>query len=342
VRAPRRSVALWVVLAVWALARPSHGADEVAELPVHEKERLLVVAPHPDDETLATGGLIQRVLANHGSVRLVTLTAGDGYREALVRQSGEAHPRPEEFKAYGERRIDELQDAAKVLGKKVQLSVLGFPDGGLDGVLRGHWARTHPERSATTGETSPPYAEAADRRLKYDGADLRAELLRIVRETDPTIVAFPDPDDRHPDHATTGLFALLALNDWVDETQKKPSELPRLLGNIVHWRAWPPAPPAGLSSAEAHALGLELPPDLPHPQRPVVKLTLTDAEVERKAAALQHHRSQQEAMGSFLALFERREEPFRVFGPSDLDAVEALVEEVREGAAGAAKDRAPR
>ncbi len=42
-------------------------------------ERLLVVAPHPDDETLGAGGLIQRVLENHGQVRVVLITAGDGF-----------------------------------------------------------------------------------------------------------------------------------------------------------------------------------------------------------------------------------------------------------------------
>lgn len=340
-KAPLRTASVLVLMAALLASGGAAAAEsEVEELQVHEHERLLVVAPHPDDETLATGGLIQRVLTNRGTVRIVTLTAGDGYREALERQTGEPRPSAGEFKAYGERRIDELHDAVKVLGKRgIQLEVLGFPDGDLDRVLRRHWARSHPGRSSTTGETSPPYAEAADHRVKYDGADLRAELVRIVRETDPTIVAFPDPADRHPDHATTGVFAMLALADWEQETNRTAPELPRLLADFVHWPGWPPAPPPGTTAPGAHALALELPADLPPPARPIVRLTLTDAEVETKAAALQRHRTQQEAMGSFLARFERRTEPFRVFGPSDLDAAESFVDEVRaRAAAGAAAD----
>ena len=37
---------------------------------VERGERLLVIAPHPDDETLGAGGLIQRVLSAHGTVRV--------------------------------------------------------------------------------------------------------------------------------------------------------------------------------------------------------------------------------------------------------------------------------
>src|SRR5688572_16478209 len=51
-------------------------------LQVGPHERLLVIAPHPDDETLGAGGLAQRVLAQGGIVRTVVVTAGDGYVEA--------------------------------------------------------------------------------------------------------------------------------------------------------------------------------------------------------------------------------------------------------------------
>jgi hypothetical protein len=37
-------------------------------------KRVLVIAPHPDDETLATGGLLQRSMAAGGAVRVVFVT----------------------------------------------------------------------------------------------------------------------------------------------------------------------------------------------------------------------------------------------------------------------------
>src|SRR5512143_3590489 len=48
------------------------------ELQVPSHLRLMVFAPHPDDETLGAGGLIQRVLATGGKVRVVFVTNGDG------------------------------------------------------------------------------------------------------------------------------------------------------------------------------------------------------------------------------------------------------------------------
>ena len=47
-------------------------------LPVFSGQtRLLVVAPHPDDETIATGLLIQQVKEAGGEVQILLLTAGD-------------------------------------------------------------------------------------------------------------------------------------------------------------------------------------------------------------------------------------------------------------------------
>src|SRR5260221_12065756 len=43
-------------------------------LSVDMDTRLLIVSPHPDDEVLAAGGLMQRLGAAHGTVRVVYLT----------------------------------------------------------------------------------------------------------------------------------------------------------------------------------------------------------------------------------------------------------------------------
>jgi len=48
--------------------------------------RLLVLSPHPDDETLSAAGLIQRTLSNGGEVRVVIVTDGDKWGKKLIRQ----------------------------------------------------------------------------------------------------------------------------------------------------------------------------------------------------------------------------------------------------------------
>src|SRR2546425_7498826 len=73
------SVLLVAILAVMTMASPARGAQE---LTVPPKLRLLVIAPHPDDESLGAGGLMQRTMAQGGRVHVLFLTSGDGYPEA--------------------------------------------------------------------------------------------------------------------------------------------------------------------------------------------------------------------------------------------------------------------
>lgn len=300
------AVAALLALAPIAAAK---GPDDEGSLVIGQGERLVVVAPHPDDETLGAGGLIQRVLARSGSVRVVTLTAGDGFVEALGRAPDGEPAGPSDFLRYGEIRIAELQRAVTTLGRgRVRLDVLGFPDGGLDGLLHDHWSRSLPERSRTTGWTRPPYPEATDRGLSYLGVDLRSELARIFAEAKPSLVAFPDPSDRHPDHAATGVFTLLALSE--PSAAGGSTRRPRLIAYLVHWPSWPEELPPG--EVGVRAPPLVLPGDLPSKDLPVRHLTLADAEMRRKATALSRHETQQRAMGHFLSLFERRTEPFRL------------------------------
>ncbi len=298
---------------------------------VTQGERLLVIAPHPDDETLGAGGLIQRVLAAGGSVHVVWVTAGDGYVEAVEHSTGELHPRAAEFVAYGERRIHEAENAERTLAEglappsQATGETLGFPDGGLRALLRDHWARTRPERSPTTGTEHPPYPEAADRRAKYDGAELVRELCRVLRETRPTRIAFPDPLDKHPDHHATGLFVTLAVDAWRNTPDGTHAPLPRMLAYLVHWPGWPPGwdqPPERQDSRQP----LTLPTAFPERGLAHATLPLATEDVERKGRALAQHATQQTAMPELLRSFVRADEPFTVFTERSLENVADSVE----------------
>ena len=295
-----------------------------APVSVGRAERLLVVAPHPDDETIGAGGLIQRVRAQGGTVRILLVTAGDGYVEAVAHETGEPRPRAAEYIAYGERRLREARAAMRRLdGTQLRLQFLGFPDGGLDGLLRAHWLRTNPERSRTTGASDPPYdGEALEPDVPYDGADLRRELLNVIRETEPTIVAFPDPLDVHPDHRATGVFALLALDDYARDPHRS---MPRLLAYLVHWPDWPPGGDAKEVAPGASNEPLVLPGDLPRRGLGPVSLALSDAEIDAKRAALARYASQQQVMPELLAAFVRRSEPFTRLTEADLRTAGPLI-----------------
>ncbi len=61
-------------------AEPAATAPASSEAlpPIGSDTSLLVVAPHPDDETLCCAGVIQRVLRSGGRASVVWITSGDG------------------------------------------------------------------------------------------------------------------------------------------------------------------------------------------------------------------------------------------------------------------------
>lgn len=294
---------------VCAAAAPSPSR----ELAVGLQERLLVVAPHPDDEVLGAGGLVQRVLARAGTVHVLLVTAGDGYPDAVRGETGIATPAPSDYVAYGVRRIAEFRAALDTLAgrePRVSWTLLGFPDGALPALRGASWSVGAPARSPTTAAVEPPYdGLVADGAAAYAGEELLDAMTRVVRLVRPTLVALPDPLDVHGDHASTGLFALAALAQAHSDA--------RIVAYLVHWPAWPPAWDGAASDARPAAHGLDLPADLP------VRdgrgwLALSSGELGVKRRALARHATQQRQMSAYLAAFVRPREPYSLLGPADV------------------------
>ena len=144
--------------------------------------RLLVVAPHPDDETIACGLLIQQVRAAGGQVQVLLLTAGDNnpwpqrWLERRLWIGADARLR------WGRRRLLEMQQALQQLGVPAQaMRTLDWPDLGVTDCL-----------------------------LQADRAPLAALRAALARCA-PSLIAIPALEDRHPDHAAAHVLMRLAL-----------------------------------------------------------------------------------------------------------------------------------
>ena len=85
---------------------------------------LLYIFPHPDDESFGPAPAIARQVREGHDVHLLTLTKGGATR---VR-----HDLGLSVDEMGARREDEMACVAEVLG--IELTVLDYPDGGLDGL----------------------------------------------------------------------------------------------------------------------------------------------------------------------------------------------------------------
>ena len=160
-------------------------------------DRLLILAPHPDDESIATGGLIQVARESGAAVRVIVLTDGDNnpwpQRWIEKRWHIDAAARAR----WGARRRDEARAAMRVLGLEPRDALFfGLPDLGLTDLLM---------------RNDPTVIES---------------LCAACEDFHPTILVMPALSDRHPDHSATHILARLAL--------QRTGISPRLLSFAVH------------------------------------------------------------------------------------------------------------
>jgi len=257
-------------------------------------DRILIVSPHPDDESLCCGGLIQRALANGAHVAIVWVTAGDAFElDALVT---ERHLRLKGagMERLGHMRIAEALAAGEHYGlPRDALDVLGYPDRGLHGMLEAY--RDLPYFSPYTRSDRVPYARVLSPGARNTGRNLERDLARVVNDFAPTLVLAAAPEDRHPDHAASGQFALRVMT--------RRGEADRMRYFVVHSGSrWPE--PRGLHP------NLPLTPPPVAPLRDWQSFELSDEEQQVKLAALELHRTQWEVMAHFLRAFVRRTELF--------------------------------
>lgn len=290
------------------------------DLPVPKGIRLMVFAPHPDDETLGAGGLIQRVLENDGTVKVVFMTNGDGYKEALAGRKPAAKPSSEDFIAYGKMRQEEARYALCELGLSPEDALfLGFPDDGIDDLWTSFWSRRTPYTSPYTQADRPPYKESFSRWAKYAGSDLEATISRLLSEFTPDWVVIPDPRDQHPDHACTGVFVMDSLRK-LNESGRLAFQNTQVLTYLVHFVSYPASQSwlrtikkAGIAGSPTGARLLS--------RTRWVSLPLTSAELGRKARALAAHQSQFEMLEGFFRIYVRPKEVFGRLEPTQILAV---------------------
>jgi LmbE family N-acetylglucosaminyl deacetylase len=285
------------------IAPHAHAAEtKTVESFISHETRLMVFSPHPDDETIGAGGLIQRVLGAGGKVRIVFMTSGDGYLEGVERENHVTHPTAKDFRSYGREREEEARKALAILGvKKEDLSFLGFPDGGLCQLLLAFRSDPTVYTSPFTKENRPPSSEIIVSHTDYDGEDLKKEIKRLLIEFRPTLVALTPPEDMHPDHCSTYHFFF----DSLKELQKKtPSIKPEVLAFLIHFGSWPSGKETGDGSFPPP------PKDFPDKQANWVSFSLLPREVEAKREAILQYHTQEVVLGKFLLEFAKTNELF--------------------------------
>ena len=262
---------------------------------------MLVLAPHPDDEALGCGGIIQQAVAMQLPLRVVFFTYGDNNQWSFLVYRKRPVLLPDAVRRIGLIRHDEAEAAGAVLGlRPSQLTFLGYPDFGTLRIWETHWGDRPPFQSMLTRVRDVPYDNALRPGAPYKGEEIVHDLTTILREVRPTKVFVSHPADYNPDHRSLYLFARVALWDL------EPALRPELYPYLIHFPRWPAR--KGFHPGEP----LEPPAPLQRAAR-WRSSALTDEQLRRKRAALQAHRTQYGYSANRLLSFVRPNELFGDF-----------------------------
>ncbi len=276
------------------------------KLTLRSTDRLLILAPHPDDEVLGCGGVIQQSVAMGLPVRIVFLTYGDFYERSFLRYEKRPVLTARGVRGMGEIRHGEALAADATLGAPAaDLTFLGYPDFGTMKMWHAAWDEASPVRGLLSRATAVPYQDAFRPGAPYRGDEVLKDLTAILREFRPTKVFVSHPADHHPDHKAFYLFARVALFDLA------PEVMPRVYPYLVHYTRWPV--PFG-----RHRDGLLEPPAFLRDWVSWEVVVLDGRQVRLKGEALKKHKTQYETTPGFLDSFVRQNELFGDFPPIEL------------------------
>jgi LmbE family N-acetylglucosaminyl deacetylase len=168
-------------------------------------DRILVLAPHPDDEVLMAAGVIRRAVGQGAKVSVCIVTNGD-------------YLCPDQSK--GGRRLSESLEALGLLGLgQEDVFFLGYPDTGFEpevSFLSKLYADSNGQRVHASACGSQTYAipggkqdfhlERLGEHAAYCKDAFAADLEALLRLTEPELVITSSRMDMHGDHAALSLF----------------------------------------------------------------------------------------------------------------------------------------
>ena len=155
----------------------------------------MIFAPHPDDETLSSAGVIRYCVKNHIPVHVVVVTNGGPGK-------------------LGEIRHFETLNATAKLGLSSQnVTFLDYPQV-TSRLFNEDWDQNH---SYTDG---PPHSSFAyQKNSSYNGVSVENNIETMINTYQPTIIIYPAAYDDNTDHWGTGAFVDYAV-DQMDYNAK--------------------------------------------------------------------------------------------------------------------------
>ncbi len=295
-----------LIVLVWGLLSATVFADQlkIGTVALSVKDRILVLAPHPDDEVLGAGGVIQQAVAMKLPLKIIFFTYGDSNQWSFLLYRKHPVVFPGAVETMGLVRHDEAINASRILGVDPRnLIFLGYPDFGTLNIWYYHWNQRPAYRSIMTRVTAVPYKGAYRFGAPYKGEEIVRDLRSILREFKPTKIFVSHPADHNGDHLALYLYLRVAL--W-DEGMDVP-----LYPYLIHYLTWPK--PKGF-----HPEKDLRPPDALVSDENWQQYHLSALQIVNKKKALQAHKTQYFSSPKYLLSFVKFNELFGDFPPLKL------------------------
>jgi LmbE family N-acetylglucosaminyl deacetylase len=283
-----------------------------------KQDRILILAPHPDDETIATGGVIQAAVRVGADVRVVLLTDGENNELSFIVYKKRPVLMGKDILAMGETRYKETLAAVNALGlSSEKVIALGYPDFGTMEIMTKFWGvgTKQPFRGMLSRARYVPYQDTLSPKAPYIGESILSDLKQVILDFQPTKIFVSHPADTNRDHRALYLFLRIAL--WDVQGLISP---PQVYPYVIHVVGWPK--PRGYHPEKA----LEVPSELADSEISWSTLTLDALAIGKKYLAVKQYVSQNEYASKYLPTFVRGNEIFGDY--PDVPLIKQMVSEV--------------
>lgn len=296
-RKPKR---IGVLLFFFFCTQHSYAASSAELPPFTANDKVLILAPHPDDEIIAAGGVIQRAVSAGAKVKVVLLTNGENNLGSFMVYDKRFFFGPKRIIRMGLMRKQETVTAMQKVGlAKSDVVSLGYPDNGTLKILTERWVEDKPLSGKFSHARRVPYFDALSAGEPYLGQNILKDLEQILLEYKPTQIFVSHPADKNTDHQAFYLFMRVALWDLEGKIDS-----PQVYPYLVHLDEWPS--PQGYQPE----LKLDAPPELLKSHLTWHHLDLSLEETSKKFKVLQDYPSQIQYAPNRLVSFVRQNELF--------------------------------
>lgn len=274
---------------------------------------LMVIAPHPDDETLCCAGIIMQALKKGKSVGVVVLTNGDGYPLAASHISGVdmTELTPSHFVGLAKKRQQWVeQSLALVNFPRNDLLFLGYPDGGLANMYQAkagevYWQRLTDKKATYHAHVLDYRTAETGKPAPYRRTAMLKDLVGLIERYKPDTIYVTDEADSHGDHKAAYWY----IKDAAAKTQFKGKIHTYLIHN-GEGHSWPYPHKLDLSAQyQQHEVnGQQVPVGINWP--PHIRVPLTTQQARKKLKMINQFEAEIDLSKDYMQAFAKSEEIF--------------------------------